>query len=251
MARGVAVARRVDDLDELGRADAGAPGEHAEQLGLGLHRVADDEVDLGAVAGRDRDRLARRSSRATSSRRNALGLALGQRDALAQRDRRGLVRDAEGEQLAHARLRARARGSLGALVGELVELAQLALDARQLRGHDRDVDQDQREEDEVRGGDVAGVVGERVGAHELGRAPGRGAAAARVAGPSPAEPAPQRAQLRAACLAVISYFHSVTKSSAIPSERGEEGELHLARQVAAGRVEHARVDAAARPAARR
>ena len=68
--------------------------------------------------------------------RNSRRLAVGQREALAQRDRRGLVRDAEGEQLAHrtasapglgGRLLARARRRRA--VGELVELGQLALDA--------------------------------------------------------------------------------------------------------------------------
>ena len=50
--------------------------------------------------------------------------ALGQREALAQRERRGLVRDAEGEQLAH-RAAPRRAGSLAARrsAASCVELA--------------------------------------------------------------------------------------------------------------------------------
>ena len=58
LAGGVAVARRVDRLGQLGRADLRAAGQQPEHVGLGPDGVADDEVDLGAVAGRDHDRLA-------------------------------------------------------------------------------------------------------------------------------------------------------------------------------------------------
>ena len=63
LARGVAVARGVDLLRELRRADPRAAGEQTQHVALGLHGVADDEVDLGAVAGRDHDRLAHLGAR--------------------------------------------------------------------------------------------------------------------------------------------------------------------------------------------
>src|SRR4051794_19820627 len=49
-------------------------------------------------------------------------------------------------------------GGCAVLVGEPVELDHVALDPAQLVGHDADVDQQQRQEHEVGGGDVAGVV---------------------------------------------------------------------------------------------
>ena len=69
---------------------------------LGLDRVADDDVELGAVAGGEDDRLAdlRVGGELAQER---LGARLGQRDALAHRQRRGLVRRAEQQQLAHTR----------------------------------------------------------------------------------------------------------------------------------------------------
>ncbi len=99
LARRVAVARGVDDRGQLGRADLGAARQPAQQLGLGLHRVAADEVDLGAVAGRDRDGLVDLVA-GDEVLQEALGPPLGERQALAQRDGRRLVRDAESEQLA-------------------------------------------------------------------------------------------------------------------------------------------------------
>jgi len=44
-------------------------------------------------------------------------------------------------------------------LGQLVELRQVALQARQAAGHDRHVDEDQRKEDQIGGRDVlAGLV---------------------------------------------------------------------------------------------
>ena len=57
MPRGVAVAQRVDPLEQLGRPHARAAGQPAQHGGLGLDGVADHEVELGAVAGREDDRL--------------------------------------------------------------------------------------------------------------------------------------------------------------------------------------------------
>src|SRR3954469_1932718 len=113
LARGVAVARRVDDLREGGRADARARGELRERIGLGLHRVGRDEVELGAVAGRDRDRLLHLVV-APEGAQELRGLARAEREALADLDRRGLERDAEGEQLAHRRAASSSASRAGA-----------------------------------------------------------------------------------------------------------------------------------------
>ena len=100
LARRVAVARRVDRFSELGRVDLRTLGEQSQHVALGAHGVAHDEVDLGAVARADHDRLAhlgRRDRRLGELAR----LGLGEREPLAQRDGRRLVGDAEREQLAH------------------------------------------------------------------------------------------------------------------------------------------------------
>ena len=98
--RGVAVARRVDRLRQLGGADARAPREQPEHVRLGAHRVADHQVDLGSVARGDHHRLAHlRGGRGLGCELPALLIAEGQ--ALAQRDGRGLVGDAQRQQLAH------------------------------------------------------------------------------------------------------------------------------------------------------
>ena len=103
-----------------------------------------------------------------------------------------------------------------------------------------DVDQQQREEDEVRGGDVAGVVGQRVG---LTSSATRGAALRPpVAGAVAREPAPQGLQLGAVVLGGHLELVQRDEQQRHPDERGVERELHVTRQVAAGGVEHARVD---------
>ncbi len=82
--RGVAVARRVDLLGELGRAHVRELGEHAEHAALGEHGVADDERQLGAVARRDDDGLVRpRDARRppAGSRASRAGSARGARAA--------------------------------------------------------------------------------------------------------------------------------------------------------------------------
>ena len=75
-------------------------------------------------------------------------------------------------------------------VRQLRELGELAVDARQARGHDRDVDQEQGEEDEVGAGDVlAGLVerqrGHQLGLRRLARDSRRDPGAARSAASSP------------------------------------------------------------------
>jgi hypothetical protein len=100
VARSVAVAQRVHAAHQLRGPDRGAPGEDPEHVRLGLDGVGDDEVELGAVAGGDRDGLGdRRLPGQLADQR--LGAAVEQRELLAQRQRGGLVRRAEGEQLAH------------------------------------------------------------------------------------------------------------------------------------------------------
>src|SRR5262249_8692839 len=73
--------------------------EHPEHGALGLDRLTDDEIQLGPVAGRDRDRLVDVGH--TTEVANKLVRALvGQRQALAHLDRRRLVRDTDREQFA-------------------------------------------------------------------------------------------------------------------------------------------------------
>ena len=82
VARGVAVAVRVDAVDQLGRAQPRLAGEHAQHGRLGLDRVADDDVELGAVAGREHDRLADLRVLGQLAQ-EPLRAPVGQRDALA------------------------------------------------------------------------------------------------------------------------------------------------------------------------
>ena len=112
--RRLGAAQRVERAEQLGGPDPGLAGEHPETGGLGLDRVGRHQVELGPVAGRERRGLADRllgDERVEHPR----GLALGEGELLAQRQRRRPVRDAEGEQAAHprppgARPRSRARG---------------------------------------------------------------------------------------------------------------------------------------------
>src|SRR5438093_6928600 len=53
-----------------------------------------------------------------------------------------------------------------ALLGELEQLVEVALEVREADGHDRHVDQDQREEDQVGAGDVLAGLVERQGGHQ-------------------------------------------------------------------------------------
>src|SRR5436190_7670809 len=111
-------------------------------------------------------------------------------------------------------------GGLGAAavaaVEDLRQLAQVARDADELGGHDRHVDEDQRQEDEVRGGDVRAGVVERQRGHQSCCG-----AAVRPAGTQgSSSSASRRFSARScidACLDVSSYFHSVTNSVAIAS----------------------------------
>jgi hypothetical protein len=100
LARGVAVARRDHERRQLGRADVRAARQAPEQLGLGLDGLRGDDVDLRAVARRDDDGLADLVA-GDELAREPVRLAAGEGQALAQRDRRALVGDAQREQLAH------------------------------------------------------------------------------------------------------------------------------------------------------
>ena len=86
--------------DELGRTDVGFPREDPEGGRLGFDVVADDQIELGPVARRQRDRLVYVIGRHQLSQ-NAGGAALRERHALSELDRSGLVRDAERKELAH------------------------------------------------------------------------------------------------------------------------------------------------------
>ena len=127
-------------------------------------RVADDQVDLGAVAGRDRDRLARSPALAVAARseaarpraRSAPGARAARPGAVlcempsassslmrsaSRRSRDRLARGGARLGGLAGRRRSRARSP----AGRFQQLAELALDAAQLGGHDRDVDQHQRQ----------------------------------------------------------------------------------------------------------
>jgi hypothetical protein len=100
VAGGVAVAVRVDRGGQLGGPDPGLAGQHRQHGGLGLHGVPDHEVQLGAVARRDGHRLVHLGLTAQIAQ-ELHGARVGQRETLADLHGRGLVRDADGQQLAH------------------------------------------------------------------------------------------------------------------------------------------------------
>src|SRR4051812_1735897 len=92
------------------------------------------------------------------------------------------------------------------------QLLHLARDPGQLRGQDRDVDQDQPEEDHVGGGHVLAGLVERQRGHQrlwgaAERRPGRSASKLRL----------RRRRRIEVCLASSSYLHSVTNSTAMPT----------------------------------
>src|SRR5258706_12128828 len=58
--------------------------------------------------------------------------------------------------------------AMGLALSDVGKLAELAVDAGELRGHDRDVDQDQGQEDHVRRGDVLAGLVEGQGGHQDG-----------------------------------------------------------------------------------
>ena len=149
------------------------------------------------------------------------GAGLGQRQALAHLDRRGLVRDADRQQLAHTHRLPLALGprAPAARLDVALELGQLALGALGAHRHDRHVDQDQHHEHDVGAGhELAGLASGSAGATASSEA--HDGAALRPAGLTVSSPSSVRRSRRTwlrAFLAAISYFHSVTYSSAIPS----------------------------------
>ena len=95
-------AQRVQRPEQLGGADPGLTGEDAEPCRLGLDRVGGHQVELGPIAGGERDGFADRLLR-DEPVEHACGSPLGQGELFAQRQRRGAMRDAEGEEAAHPR----------------------------------------------------------------------------------------------------------------------------------------------------
>src|ERR1700722_503881 len=86
-------------------------------------------------------------------------------------------------------------------------------------GHDRDVDQDQRQHDDVRGGDELAGLAERQ-LRRQGEQQGHDGAALRPTGRTASSPSRVRRRRRTwerAFLAAISYFHSVRYSRAKPT----------------------------------
>ena len=199
VARGVAVAQ-ASRRRRPARSAGCRPGGRARPARRPRPRRGRRRRGRARCGCRSRSRPPRGSPLARAARaRKASARAVGQRQPLAQRQRRGLVRDAEREQLAHRRAASRTagRGSSAARsrAASSSQLVELALDARELGGHDRHVDQHQREEDQVGRRDVRPGVVERQRGHQSCWGAALRAAGARavvVAG----EPAPQRAQLR-------------------------------------------------------
>src|SRR5207248_3183285 len=83
---------------QLGGPHLGLARERRQRHALGLHRVAHHEVELGAVAGGDRHGLADLGV-TDELVQEARSAPLGQRQALTQGNRRGLVGYTEGEEL--------------------------------------------------------------------------------------------------------------------------------------------------------
>src|SRR5262249_57712242 len=139
------------------------------------------------------------------------------------------ARGARGARAAPSCARSRAPAARSSLLtvpllGDPGELADLALDPRQLAGHDRDIDEDQGEEDEVGAGDVLAGFIEWQRRHQ--RSPGSGWAGSVVAlGPTrlPLPPgAPSIARRRRESSAEVDFASSskrtrVSHRSAIPA----------------------------------
>jgi hypothetical protein len=113
MAGDVEVAQRVERVGQLGRARLGLAREDCQRGALGGDGVGRDEVELGAVAGRDRDRLVDLLVGGQLGEHRGRA-PLGQREPLAQFQRRRLVRDAERQQLAAHATGSPSRGSTAA-----------------------------------------------------------------------------------------------------------------------------------------
>ena len=133
LARGVAVARRVDDVGQLGRADVGPAGEQPEQLGLGA-RPGRRRRGRSRCGCRSRSR----PPPARSSRRDELAQeALGLRASVSARRSRSATgavlceMPRASSSLIADRAPARALAAC-ARSAQLVELGELALQRAQL-----------------------------------------------------------------------------------------------------------------------
>jgi hypothetical protein len=98
--RGLTAPQRVQVADQLGGRRAGLARQHPEGKRLRPDGVLGGEVELGPVAGRDRGGLLHLGG-SDQLAEHPGGPPLGERDALAQPERGGLVGDPEGEQLGH------------------------------------------------------------------------------------------------------------------------------------------------------
>ena len=140
----------------------------AEHGGLGLDRVADDEVELGAVAGRDARPPPGSPARSRSSRSEAL--APPRRSARAARAaRRGAVlceAPSASSSLIAAPSLALARSARALRSASSASSTSSRSMRASFDGHDRHVDQDQRQEHEVGGRDVVPGVVERERGHQ-------------------------------------------------------------------------------------
>ena len=131
LARGVAVARRVDDVGELGRADAGAAWRagRAARPRRAPGRRRRGRARCGCRSRSRRPRRPRRARRARAG--SARPRARSAPGARAARPARSCAR-CRGRAARSCVLTGSRSRSSAALVGQLVELGQLALEARQL-----------------------------------------------------------------------------------------------------------------------
>ena len=256
---GLGAAQRVEVADEVGRLRLGLAREQPERRRLGADRVGGVDVDLGPVAGRDRGRLGDLVA-LDELVEDADGAALGEREALAELERSGLVRDAEGQQLSHCERPPRPgpRSSPAGGSGRWSRFSASSASSPSSRStrcqshrHDRDVDQQQGDEDDVGAGDVlAGLVerqrrgGGEQRAHEPASPRGGDRRDPRAAGGDVValERAPQPADLRPRRLRRELEADQRLPQQRHPGEADEERDPHLRGHAAVGGGEDPRVD---------
>ena len=98
MARDVEVGDVVDVRRDVARRDAVEVADEAHQILARRGRLVAGDVELGAVAGRDDDRFARRSALGERAERVGDAARL-EVDPLAQLDRRGAMADSHKQKL--------------------------------------------------------------------------------------------------------------------------------------------------------